>query len=203
MTAHISAAFDSGNIDLLSQQGNRFDLEIRRDHLSDFYQWFHFRLTGAKGEPVVLNIVNAGGSAYPGGWEDYGACVSADRQSWHRFPTSYAAGVLTIAITPSADSVWIAYFAPYSMERHHDLIARIATAPGVAHQRLGATLDGQDIDLLTIGEGASRSGSMPASIPANRWPNGGWKARSNGWSIRIARSRAACAAARPSMSCPT
>jgi hypothetical protein len=54
MTAHISAAFDSGNIDLLSQQGNRFDLEIRRDHLSDFYQWFHFRLTGAKGEPVVL-----------------------------------------------------------------------------------------------------------------------------------------------------
>jgi hypothetical protein len=26
---------------------------------------------------------------------------------------------------------------------------------------------------------------MPASIPANRWPNGGWKARSNGWSIRI------------------
>jgi murein tripeptide amidase MpaA len=176
MTAHISAAFDSGNIDLLSQQGNRFDLEIRRDHLSDFYQWFHFRLTGAKGEPVVLNIVNAGGSAYPGGWEDYGACVSADRQSWHRFPTSYAAGVLTIAITPSADSVWIAYFAPYSMERHHDLIARIATAPGVAHQRLGATLDGQDIDLLTIGEGAKQvwlyARQHPGESMAEWWMEG-------------------------------
>jgi hypothetical protein len=29
-------------------------------------------------------------------------------------------GVLTMRFTPPGDVVWIAYFAPYSMERHHD-----------------------------------------------------------------------------------
>ena len=153
MTAHISADFDSGNIVVLAQDGASFDLEIRKDHQSDFYQWFHFRLTGAKGEAVTLRITNAGGSAYVGGWENYAAAVSADRQAWHRVPTSYANGTLTLAFTPAAESVWIAYFAPYSIERHHDLVARIASEPGVTHERLGSTLDGQDIDLLTIGDG--------------------------------------------------
>ena len=149
----ISSAFDSGNIAVLRQDGTAFDLAIVRDHQSDFYQWFHFRLAGAKGQAVTLRIGNAGGSAYPDGWKDYRACASHDRQDWYRVPTSYADGVLTIAVTPEADSVWLAYFAPYSMERHHDLVARIAAAPGVVHRRLGATLDGQDIDLLTIGDG--------------------------------------------------
>ena len=40
--------------------------------------------------------------------------------------TSYADGVLTIRFTPETDCVWLAYFAPYSMERHHDLVSTIA-----------------------------------------------------------------------------
>jgi len=153
MTARISADFDSGNITVLHQQGTHFDLEIRKDHLSDFYQWFHFRLTGARGAAVTLRIVNAGGSAYPGGWSNYGVCVSSDRQVWRRVPTHFADGVLTIALRPDADSLWLAYFAPYAMERHHDLVGRIAAAPGVTHANLGPTLDGQDLDLLSLGEG--------------------------------------------------
>ncbi|MBO9380843.1 hypothetical protein GG804_29230 [Sphingomonas histidinilytica] len=149
----ISSGFDSGNIAVLGRDGTTFDLAIVKDHESDFYQWFHFRLSGAKGVPVTLRIGNAAGAAYPDGWKDYRACCSADRQVWRRVPTDYADGALTIRVTPDADSVWLAYFAPYSMERHHDLVARIAGAPGVSHERLGATLDGQDIDLLTIGEG--------------------------------------------------
>src|SRR4028118_472904 len=39
------------------------------------------------------------------------------------------------------------------MERHHDLIASIASLPGVAYRSLGKSLDGQDIDCLEIGEG--------------------------------------------------
>ncbi|RVT92815.1 M14 family metallopeptidase [Sphingomonas crocodyli] len=176
MTAHISADFDSGNIVVLSQDGASFDLEIRKDHQSDFYQWFHFRLTGAKGEAVSLRITNAGGSAYVGGWENYAAAVSSDRQAWHRVPTSYANGTLTLAFTPAADSVWIAYFAPYAMERHHDLVARIASAPGVTHERLGSTLDGQDIDLLTLGEGPKQvwlyARQHPGESMAEWWMEG-------------------------------
>ena len=67
--------------------------------------------------------------------------------------TSFADGVLTMRFTPPADVVWIAYFAPYSMERHHDLVASVAAVPGVGYRSLGKSLDGQDIDCLTIGEG--------------------------------------------------
>ncbi|HWL47595.1 MAG TPA: M14-type cytosolic carboxypeptidase [Sphingomonadaceae bacterium] len=157
MTLHVSAAFDSGNI-LVKAGPDRagpdcFDLEIARDHQSDFYQWFHFRLLGAAGRAVTLRIVNAGGSAYPAGWPGYAACVSEDRREWRRAETRYADGVLTIRHTPATDSAWFAYFAPYSMERHHDLVARIANRPGVAHTSLGRSLDGQELDCLTLGDG--------------------------------------------------
>jgi murein tripeptide amidase MpaA len=51
------------------------------------------------------------------------------------------------------DSVWFAYFAPYSMERHHDLIAHCLVSPRASLVPLGKTLDGQDMDLLRVCEG--------------------------------------------------
>ena len=96
----------------------------------------------------------AAASAYPDGWPDYKACVSLDREDWTRIAgTSYADGVLTIRFVPETDLVWIAYFAPYSMERHHDLVSTVAALPGVEYRSLGKSLDGQDIDCLTLGEG--------------------------------------------------
>ncbi|API60815.1 hypothetical protein BSL82_17280 [Tardibacter chloracetimidivorans] len=153
MTLSISSAFDAGNIRLLGVDGQRADLEIVRDRESDFYQWFHFRVTGAAGGPVTLRILNCAGSAYPDGWPGYAACVSEDRQTWVRAATRYADGVLTITHAPAGDALWVAYFAPYSLERHHDFVARIAQREGVSLESLGNTLDGRDIDLLSIGDG--------------------------------------------------
>ena len=154
MPISISSAFDAGNIRVTSIDGDTAALEIVNDHLSDFYQWFHFRLAGAGGREVTLKITNCAASAYPHGWPDYRACVSMDREDWVRVDgTSYADGVLTIRFTPETDLVWLAYFAPYSMERHHDLVSTLAALPGVAYRSLGRSLDGQDIDCLTIGDG--------------------------------------------------
>ena len=80
MTLSISSAFDGGNIRLVAIEGDRIDLEIVKDHESDFYQWFYFRLTGAGGRAVTLRILNCAGAAYPMGWEDYRACLSEDRE---------------------------------------------------------------------------------------------------------------------------
>ncbi|HEX2624077.1 MAG TPA: M14-type cytosolic carboxypeptidase [Sphingomicrobium sp.] len=154
MSITISSAFDAGNIRVTSQDGDSASLEIVKDHMSDFYQWFHFRLAGGGGREVTLKITNCGGAAYPDGWPDYRACMSLDREDWVRIEgTSFADGVLTIKLTPETDLVWIAYFAPYSMERHHDLVSTVAALPGVEYQSLGKSLDGQDIDCLTLGEG--------------------------------------------------
>lgn len=154
MSIQISAGFDSGNIRVIGIEGDRVDLEIARDHLSDFYQWFHFRVAGAKGRTLTFRILNAAGAAYAFGWPGYKARWSADRDAWRTTAdTSYADGVLSFTKAIDTDLVWFAYFAPYSMERHHDLVSRMALQPGVSLTQLGSTLDGQPLDCLTLGTG--------------------------------------------------
>ena len=180
MTISISSGFDSGNIRVLSitdtPAGVRAELEIVTDHQSDFYQWFHFRLANAAGREVELAIVNGAGSAYPDGWPGYSARASEDRENWYLADTSYADGALTIRLTPDSNAVWLAYFAPYSMERHHDLIAWAASQPGVAHRELGLTLDGQPLDLLTVGDGRKQvwlyARQHPGESMAEWWMEG-------------------------------
>ena len=72
----IDAAFDSGNIEVVSIDGTTARLRIPRDNHSDFYQWFHFRVAGASGRKLELKIGDLNGSAYPDGWPGYRACVS-------------------------------------------------------------------------------------------------------------------------------
>lgn len=153
MTLSITSAFDGGNIAVLSASGDAAELEIVKDHQSDFYQWFYFRVTGCAGKELTLTIANAGDSAYPQGWEKYQARVSADREQWRLADTEYADGKLTIRHTAEADSLWFAYFAPYTMERHHDLVTEIAGREGVMHASLGRTLDGRELDYFAIGTG--------------------------------------------------
>jgi murein tripeptide amidase MpaA len=153
MTLSVSAAFDGGNIRLVAIEGDRVDLEIVKDNQSDFYQWFYFRLTGGEGRAVELRILNCAGAAYPLGWDGYRACMSCDREEWRRVDSVYEGGILTIRVTPEANSAWFAYFAPYTMEMHHDLVATAVAHPEVTHRSLGQTLDGQEMDLLEIGEG--------------------------------------------------
>jgi murein tripeptide amidase MpaA len=180
MTISISSGFDSGNIRTLSitdsPAGFRAELEIVTDHQSDFYQWFHFRVANAAGRAVELAIVNCGQSAYPDGWAGYSARISEDRENWLLADTSYADGTLTIRLEPDSNAVWIAYFAPYSMERHHDLIAWAASQSGVEHRELGLTLDGQPLDLLTIGEGPKQvwlyARQHPGESMAEWWMEG-------------------------------
>jgi murein tripeptide amidase MpaA len=153
MSIQINSGFDSGNIRVIGIEGDRVDLEIVTDHLSDFYQWFHFRVAGAKGRTLTFRITNAGGAAYAFGWPGYKARWSTDREAWRTAESSYADGVLTFTKTFDTDLAWFAYFAPYSMERHHDLVSSMALMPGVRHRELGKTLDGQPMDLLTLGTG--------------------------------------------------
>lgn len=149
----ISSAFDSGNI-LVKSAGDpgNIRLDIRTDAGSHFYQWFHFRLSGAAGVPCRMVIENAAGAAYPDGWRDYQAVASCDRENWVRIETAYEHGQLILTLTPDADAVWIAYFAPYSMARHDALIAACQASERVRLDVIGETLDGRDMDRLTVGE---------------------------------------------------
>ncbi|MBY6015724.1 hypothetical protein KUV75_12545 [Qipengyuania gaetbuli] len=176
----IDAEFDSGNIEVLSIDGASANLAIPLDTKSEFKQWFHFRVTGAAGRELVLKIRDLETSAYPGGWPGYDACVSEDRDYWGRAASSYDkdedGGTLTIRYMPASDVVWFAYFAPYSMERHHDLVAEAASSEGVDYRCLGTTLDGQPIDCLEMGEGEFKvwlyARQHPGETQAEWWMEG-------------------------------
>ena len=176
----IDAAFDSGNIAVTSIDGTSARLAIPRDHGSEFYQWFHFRVSGAKGRDLVLKITDLNKSAYPDGWPGYRAAVSEDREVWDRAETSWDGsengGTLTIRYRPAGDMAWFAYFAPYSWERHQDLVAAAALGEGVSHRVLGTSLDGRSIDCLEMGEGETRvwlyARQHPGESMAEWWMEG-------------------------------
>lgn len=158
---HISANFDAGNIEVINvEDQTNIQLAIRPDVGGEFFQWFNFRLSGEVGEQYVLNIMNAGKASYLAGWEDYQAVASYDREYWFRLPTSYKDGKLTITAELACESIQIAYFAPYSYERHQDLLAAVQVHPLACLEHLGETLDKRDLTLVKVGDGDSKKRSI-------------------------------------------
>ncbi|KAL3153308.1 hypothetical protein ABBQ38_011652 [Trebouxia sp. C0009 RCD-2024] len=156
----INSHFDSGNIEVVdSSDPSNIQLRIHEDPFCEtdgraHFQWFHYRLTGARDLDLTMNMVNAGKASFAHAWTGYNACASYDRRHWFRVPTSYdeSSGALSIQHKPEQDAVYYAYFAPYSYERHQDLIAKSTSSKQVRLEVLGETLDGHDIDLLQIGD---------------------------------------------------
>ncbi len=149
---HISSAFDAGNIEVISASDpQNIELNIRKDTNADFFQWFYFRVQEAQGLDLKMDILNASESSYPEGWEDYQAVASYDRITWFRIPTSYDGKKLTIEFIPEYNSVYLAYFAPYSHDQHLNLLSTAQMSPNALVVNIGQTVQGRDLDMLVIG----------------------------------------------------
>ncbi|TKB54222.1 M14 family metallopeptidase [Ferrimonas aestuarii] len=148
----IFSNFDSGSINVVqAEHPDQIKLSIPNDNLSEFYQWFHFRLETQVGQYHKIEIVNLAKSAYPEGWQDYNVVASYDNQQWFRIPASFDGDTLTFEIEPEAGSIHFAYFAPYGIERHRQLLAQAQSHPLCELKTLGYTHDGNDVSLLQIG----------------------------------------------------
>ena len=176
-TLTISSQFDSGAIDVISLADLQdIQLNIRADQgingAAEFAQWFHFRLQGAAGVPLKLRFLNAGKCAYPKGWDGYRVVASYDRQLWFRIDTEFNTAfdassdnkVMTATITPDTNSIYFAYFEPYSYERHLDLLGSAAESEHVQSEFLGHTIDGRDMNVLHITDASS-----PVANKKNIW----------------------------------
>lgn len=153
MSIIITDKFDSGNIEVVSKTdlGN-IQLKIRKDTNSDFMQWFYFRVQGTKDNTCVFNIINAGETAYPEGWENYQARASYDRVNWFQISTTFDGNTLKIVYKPEYDSLYIAYFAPFTYEQHLDLVHFAQLSPKCKLESIGQTAQGREIDFLSIGD---------------------------------------------------
>jgi murein tripeptide amidase MpaA len=155
MPIEISSSFDSGAIEIVSVRDAAAELRIRHDvradgSASEFLQWFHFRVGGVAPGLATLRVLNAGETTYPEGWRDYRAVGTVDRQNWFRLPTAFDGSVLTIEV--GGTPMYVAYFEPFSWDRHLDLLAD-CVARGARRRRLGSSVQGRDIDELIVGEG--------------------------------------------------
>ncbi|MCP4186786.1 MAG: carboxypeptidase family protein [Gammaproteobacteria bacterium] len=153
----VSSQFDAGNIECIDcSDAQNIVLRIRQDNESEFYQWFYFRAANARNIDCRYVISNADGAAYSGGWKDYRAVASYDREYWFRVDTEFDGKQLVIKHNSAYDQAYFAYFAPYSMERHADLIALAQSSHFCQVETLGETLDDQTIDCLRFGEPDNR-----------------------------------------------
>ena len=153
MTIKISHQFDAGAIDVVNATNPQaIDLNIRKDSHADFTQWFYFRLQGAREETCKIRFLNAGQCTYADGWTDYQAVASYDRISWFRVPTSFDGKVMTITHRPDRDSIYYAYFEPYSWERHLELLGSVEASSLGSVEDLGSTIEGRDMNLVIIGD---------------------------------------------------
>lgn len=172
------SSFDGGNIDFESavDLGSILEVKIRirDDPFTEFEQkhhkqWFYFRSSGfdqSSDKETKFVITNASQCSYPNAWTGYNVCASYDRNDWFRVPTNYDsdAGHLHWTMKVGAGQIYFAYFAPYSHERHLDLLGKccaVAAHPAAGSMKnhsevnvrsLGNTLDGRSIDLVTIGK---------------------------------------------------
>ncbi|RJF99303.1 M14 family metallopeptidase [Noviherbaspirillum saxi] len=157
MSIYISQDFDGGAIVAASAaHPEDISLMLRPDSSAKFLQWFYFRVQGAQAHECAIRILNAGQSTYPAGWEDYRAVASYDQQHWIRVPTDYDGQILTIRHAPERNSVYYAYFEPYSLIRHRSLLERAAACPHMQVECLGKTIEDRDIDLIVVGDERKR-----------------------------------------------
>ena len=156
MTIKISQNFDSGSINVVrADSADAIDLNIRKDSHADIHQWFHFRLQGARDQACTMRFLNAGQATYAKGFEDYQVVASYDTENWFRVPTWFDGDVMTVLHTPELDSVYYAYFEPYSWDRHLGLLGEVAENPLARVLDLGSSIDGRDINLVLIGNPAA------------------------------------------------
>ena len=149
----INQTFDAGNIEVIdASDASAIQLRIRTDTNAEFFQWFYFRVSGARDTALSMVIQNADQAAYTGGWEGYQALASYDQQEWFRVPTDYADGQLEIAHEPEYDSVYYAYFTPYSLDRHQSLVGQMQCDTLCSLEVVGQSLQGRDLDVLRIGK---------------------------------------------------
>lgn len=169
MPITVSDRFDGGAIEFLSAAADgRVDLAVRADSHAEFRQWFHFRVRGARGLPLALNFVNAGACTYVEGWRDYRVVASYDRRHWFRIDTAFDGQRMVATHVPLRDSVYYAYFEPYPEDRHLELLGRLDASPWARVRRLGTSVEGRDIDLVTVGEMAP--GRSPVWVIARQHP---------------------------------
>ncbi len=167
----IFSNFESGSINVVKADNkDDIQLSIPNDNNSELHQWFHFRLETEAQQPHNFTILDLANSAYPEGWKGYDVVASYDREEWFRVPAEFDGDKLTFSVIPENESMYFAYFAPYSYDRHQDLLHLAQSHYNCRLETLGHTLDNRDMSLLVIGDESTAENKKKVWVIARQHP---------------------------------
>ncbi|PSV27961.1 M14-type cytosolic carboxypeptidase [Photobacterium sp. GB-56] len=167
----IFSNFESGSINVVKADSkDDIQLTIPNDNNSELHQWFHFRLETEAQQPHNFTILDLANSAYPEGWKGYDVVASYDREEWFRIPAEFDGDKLTFSVIPENESMYFAYFAPYSYDRHQDLLHLAQSHYNCRLETLGHTLDNRDMSLLVIGDESTAENKKKIWVIARQHP---------------------------------
>ena len=120
--------------------------------------WYYFRIDGAKGQPLTIDMIDLPGEynyrpnrgAVTG---DTLPWYSEDNRRWRQAETvEYQAEtpLLRIRLTPRVNRIWIAHVPPYTNQHLQRLLSEFKTHPALRQQVVGKTVQGREMLLLTI-----------------------------------------------------
>lgn len=167
----VSADFEGGSIGACRGVGEhhlecKVEGDTDQDGRNRQASWFYFRLDGAGGEQVTIDLVDLAGEynykPAPGGITDKTPpWISYDQTHWEpAAEVEYRAEPprLRVRLTPRAEPVWLARLPPYTNRHLEKLLSEVRDNTALQIERIGKSVEGRDLLLLTFdtGEQASR-----------------------------------------------
>lgn len=161
MPISVGGNIPGGQVEVVnSSDPSDIRLRLTLDAGREFRGHFYFRTTGARGIACKFSLLNAGATLatrLPGrdevenAFTNTGPVASYDRVHWFRLASTFDSQVYSFRHTPAYDICHYARWAPYGMDRLLDLLARLQLSSRIRIRTIGRSVQGADIDLVTIG----------------------------------------------------
>lgn len=134
--------------------------EADQDKRNRQASWYYFRIDGAKGRQVTIELTQLLGEYnYKSGTHavtrNTRPVWSEDNRTWQHFESvawDDTRKELRFQLTPRTDRVWIAHVPPYTTEHLRTLLADLRKIPQARVESVGKTVRGREIPLITIND---------------------------------------------------
>lgn len=133
------ANFDSGNLQSVSTTDSiNYVVRVRSDIVG---RWFYFKMKNVRNRFVSVTIQNSDVTR---------PMYSYDNKNWIRFTETESPQKNLFRKTYAKDSVYVAYYVPYSIEQLHQKVSQLNSNPYVKIDTIGFSEQNRPLIILTI-----------------------------------------------------
>ncbi len=161
----ISTDFEGGNLGGIRQISKthwEYALagESDADDRNRQASWYYFRIDGAKGQPLTIELTDLVGEynykygSHPVTSETR-PVISSDQAHWQHLSGQQVQWnqtdtTLRLTFTPERDTIWVAHIPPYTTEPLQQLLDTYQGYPSVVRRTIGYTPQGRPLHLMTV-----------------------------------------------------